>query len=97
MNVDGAMGSMGSPNDPLFFLLHMATEKMFTEWQQNSKCIEANSYYGRNRDGQVAQPTDLLSPWGVAANIWFTPSVGAVFNNDCTSERCVRCGTRRIQ
>jgi len=96
VNVGGDMNTMASPNDPIFWMVHMYAEKLFTEWQKSPLCKEAKSYYGYNRKGQIASPKDLLSPWDVTVESWFEPSTGATFIDDCKTELCVRCGTRPI-
>jgi tyrosinase len=95
-NVGGDMNTMASPNDPIFYLVHMRTEKQFTEWQKNPRAIEAKKYYGTNSQGVEAKLTDKLTPWGVSVSSWMEPTAGVVFDDSCNSALCRRCGTTRI-
>jgi len=95
-NIGGDMNTMASPNDALFYMVHMRSEKQFTEWQAHPDCLERNAYYGINSRGVPAKIEDKLTPWGVAVKSWLDPAAGASFNNDCNSELCRRCGTTLI-
>jgi tyrosinase len=91
VNVGGDMNSFASPNDPVFYLVHMRSEKQFTEWQAYPQCSERNSYYGMNRWRHSAAPSDKLSPWGITVSNWMTPSGGATFSTECTTDLCKKC------
>jgi len=96
-NIGGDMNTMASPNDAMFYMIHMRTEKQYTEWQQNPKATERVAYYGTNSQGVPAKPTDKLTPWGVTVSSWLEPPVGITFNSDCNSALCRRCGTTLIK
>jgi tyrosinase len=91
VNVGGDMNTFASPNDPVFYLVHMRSEKQFTEWQAFPRCSERSAYYGMNRWRQEAKPSDKLSPWGITVSNWMTPSGGATFSTDCSTPLCQKC------
>jgi tyrosinase len=96
VNIGGDMNTMASPNDPLFWLVHMRTEKQFTEWQQDPLCNERYSYYGTNSMGVAANIEDRLSPWDVPVRAWMTPSSNTTYNEGCTTAKCRECSHRQI-
>lgn len=55
----GEMMTMGSPNDPIFFLHHANVDRYWHLWQLN-RTANLNSYSGPNHKGSASQTTDLL-------------------------------------
>lgn len=57
----GEMLTMGSPNDPVFFLHHANVDRYWYKWQQqNPAFITEDSYGGPNHVGNPSKSSDLL-------------------------------------
>jgi hypothetical protein len=56
VNIGADMSTMGSPNDPLFWVHHAFVDKLWWTWQQTHH----NSYGGQNADGSTASVSDIL-------------------------------------
>jgi len=89
VNIGGDMGNMASPNDACFWLVHLRTEKQYSDWQNACPAI-ALSYNGQNRMGDVAKDTDLLDPWKIPVKSWLPVPTFVQYANDCGS-KCIQC------
>ncbi|KAI9296135.1 Di-copper centre-containing protein [Neoconidiobolus thromboides FSU 785] len=82
-NIGGDMGTMGSCNDPLFYLHHAMIDKLWYDWQ-NLDRANVNSFGGATPDGNRASLDDDLIPFNkvvgevmdVQANYCYTYSGG---------------------
>ncbi|KAI9598688.1 hypothetical protein BDF19DRAFT_410759 [Syncephalis fuscata] len=66
MGIGGDMGSMTSPNDPLFWVHHSFMDKMWADWQIARPEVRLAMYGGHDDDNdREALPNDRMSPWGL--------------------------------
>jgi len=95
------MGSLTSPNDPIFWMVHSGLEKLFTEWQSLARTgtdDPCDAFYGNSTVSggktYVHLKTDRMAPWGVIVQDWLLPAAGVVYSNQCTEANCAKCFKR---
>ncbi|KAL1916172.1 uncharacterized protein VTP21DRAFT_6176 [Calcarisporiella thermophila] len=64
ITIGGDMGTMASPNDPIFFMHHCFLDKLWMDWQNRGPQFESQ-FNGVNKDGSQASITEVLYPYRV--------------------------------
>ncbi|KAI8055761.1 hypothetical protein BDF22DRAFT_671988 [Syncephalis plumigaleata] len=85
MSIGGDMGSMTSPNDPIFWLHHSFMDKMWADWQIARPEVRLAMYGGQDDENdREALPNDRMSPWGLPVRAVLNHRV-LCYNYDTTS------------
>ncbi|KAL1920738.1 uncharacterized protein VTP21DRAFT_11373 [Calcarisporiella thermophila] len=74
IGVGGDLGTMASPNDPIFYMHHAFIDKIWADWQKRDPLF-VYQYGGTNKDGSRVSISDYLQPFNVqVASVMSTTS-----------------------